>query len=211
MPISLIVFDCDGVILESVDVKTKAFGRTMEKYGPEAVSRFIDYHVANGGVSRYKKFEWFYREVLGRTIDEAELASLAECFKNLVFEGVMNAPMVRGALASIETLHHRMPMYVASGTPTEELTQVLNARNLTRFFKGVYGSPPAKTELLKHIIEQEGTDPADTLMIGDSSTDLAAAQACGTLFWGRGESFKQSGWPWSEDLRHLLRYIDDAN
>jgi len=211
MPISLIVFDCDGVILESMDVKTKAFGMTVEEYGPEAVSRLIDYHIAHGGISRYKKFEWFYKEVLQQSIDEDKLSKLAERFKNIAFEGVMSAPMVPGALKTIEALHDRIPIYVASGAPHEELKQVLHARNLIRFFKGVYGFPPGKTELLQRIIEQEGANAADTLMVGDSSTDLAAAQACGTLFFGRGESFKHSRWAWSEDLCDLIQYIYSMN
>ena len=33
MALSLIVFDCDGVILESVDAKTKAFAQVAEPLG----------------------------------------------------------------------------------------------------------------------------------------------------------------------------------
>ena len=33
MALSLIVFDCDGVILESVDAKTKGFGQVAEPLG----------------------------------------------------------------------------------------------------------------------------------------------------------------------------------
>ena len=39
MALSLIVFDCDGVILESVDAKTKAFGQVAEPLGAEARDR----------------------------------------------------------------------------------------------------------------------------------------------------------------------------
>ena len=207
LPISLVVFDCDGVLLESVDVKTRAFGQTVEKYGPEAVSRLIDYHMANGGVSRYKKFEWFYREVLDRDITPDQLRALGERFKNLAFDGVMNASMVPGALECIEALHNRITMYVASGAPKEELTAVLNARNLSRYFKESYGSPPGKTELLQRILHQTKAEPEKTIMVGDSSTDLVAAQACGTLFFGRGDRFSQSGLPWSKDLHGLLAHI----
>lgn len=207
LPISLVVFDCDGVLLESVDVKTKAFALTVEEHGPEAVSRLIDYHMANGGVSRYKKFEWFYREVLDCDITLDQLQALGERFKQLAFDGVMNAPMVTGVLECIKALHNQIPMYVASGAPKEELIAVLNARNLSCYFKESYGSPPGKAELLQRILHQTGTEPKKTIMVGDSPTDLAAAQTCGTLFYGRGEHFKQSGWPWSKDLHGLLAHI----
>ena len=207
LPISLLVFDCDGVILESVEVKTKAFGLTVEEHGSEAVDRLVEYHVKHGGVSRYKKFEWFYREVLGREITPSELRRLGERFKQLAFDGVLNAPMVAGALECIKTLHTQIRMYVASGAPQEELTAVLNARNLSRFFMGSYGSPPGKTELLQRILHQSENRPEKTIMVGDSATDLDAAQACGTLFFGIGKNFEKSGWPWAEDLHGLLAHI----
>lgn len=211
LPISLVVFDCDGILLESVDVKTKAFAQTVAEHGAEAVTRLIDYHMAHGGVSRYEKFEWFYREVLGREITQNELQALGGRFKQLAFEGVMNAPMVQGAMDAIEALHGKLPLYVVSGTPHEELNMVLDTRTLTPFFQGIYGSPPDKIELLHRIIKQQSVYPAEILMIGDSTTDLMAAQECGTLFYGRGRQFEKSGWPWSNDLHGLVDHIDAKN
>ena len=128
-------------------------------------------------------------------------------FKQLAFDGVMNAPMVQGALECIEEMYGKLPMYVASGAPHEELVAVLEARNLSHFFEGMYGTPPGKTELLRRIIEGVGANPAETLMVGDSSTDMTAAEACGAQFYGRGECFRDSGYPWSENLSGLLGYI----
>ena len=205
----MVVFDCDGVILESVDVKTRAFGRIVEEYGSEAVARMTKYHLTHGGVSRFRKFEWFYDEVLGRKISEDELQSLSRKFRELVFEGVMRSLMVPGIMKTLESLHGRLPMYVASGTPNDELFQVLDARNLTRFFVGVYGTPPGKTELLRRIIEQEEVAPNDTLMVGDSSTDLEAAQFCGTRFFGVGAEFAVTAWPFGHDCTALAQWIED--
>jgi len=207
--ISLVVFDCDGVILESVDVKTRAFGKIVEKYGPESVARMTEYHLAHGGVSRSRKFEWFYDEVLGRKITEQEIQSLSKKFSQLAFKGVMRSPMVPGIMETLEFVHGRLPMYVASGTPNDELLQVMDARNLTRFFNGVYGTPPEKSELLRRIIEQEGIAPNDTLMVGDSSTDLDAAQSCGSQFFGIGTEFAVTRWPFGHDCTTLAQWIDE--
>ena len=209
MSISLVVFDCDGVILESVDVKTRAFGQIVEEYGPEAVVRMTEYHHAHGGVSRTRKFEWFYDEVLGLKITEQGIQELSRKFRQLVFEGVMRSPMVPGIMETLKSLHGRLPMYVASGTPHDELLQVLDARNLTRFFNGVYGTPPEKSELLRRIIELEGIAPNDTLMVGDSSTDLDAARSCGARFYGISTAFAETPWPFGHDCIALAQWIDD--
>ena len=209
MPISLVVFDCDGVILDSVDVKTRAFGQIVEESGPDAVARMTEYHLAHGGVSRTRKFEWFYDEVLGRNITEDELQVLSRKFRQLVFEGVIRSPLVPGIMETLESLHGKLPMYVASGTPNDELLQVLDARNLTCFFEGVYGTPPEKSELLRRIIELAGIAPNDTLMVGDSSTDLDAARSCGASFFGIGAEFAETPWPFGYDCTVLSQWIDD--
>ncbi|MEF2808822.1 MAG: HAD family hydrolase, partial [Desulfovibrio sp.] len=45
MSLACIVFDCDGVILDSVPTKTRAFARLAEPYGAEARDRFVMYHM----------------------------------------------------------------------------------------------------------------------------------------------------------------------
>jgi phosphoglycolate phosphatase-like HAD superfamily hydrolase len=208
MALSCIIFDCDGVILESVSVKTRAFARLAEPFGAEAADRLVLYHAAHGGVSRYKKFEWLYREVLGREIAREELADLGRRFAEIAFEEVCRCDLVPGVEDVLRRRHGRTPMYVCSGAPHEELQAVLRRRGLHRYFAGIYGSPPAKTELLREIIRLAGVDPAGAVMVGDSVTDLDAATAVGTLFYGRGGELKGGGFPWGEDLTGLNAWLD---
>lgn len=206
----LIVLDCDGVVLESVDAKTRAFGKLVEKHGDEAKQRMIDYHLSNGGVSRFLKFAWFYRKALGREITEHESEECGRLFTQYCFNEVINSSFVPGAIEFISSYHHHVPLYVASGTPHEELIEILKARDLTRYFKGAYGSPPAKTEILRSIVCSAGVLPNETLMVGDSNNDLEAALSVGTSFYGRGRNFSKTKWPWGEDLNGLSSYIGIA-
>ena len=61
-----LIFDCDGVILNSNQLKTNAFRKVFEKYNINAVDEFIEYHRSNGGVSRYIKIENFLKNILLR-------------------------------------------------------------------------------------------------------------------------------------------------
>ena len=54
-----LVFDCDGVVLNSNSVKTSAFYKAALAYGEVAATALVEYHVANGGVSRYKSSRIF--------------------------------------------------------------------------------------------------------------------------------------------------------
>jgi phosphoglycolate phosphatase-like HAD superfamily hydrolase len=65
------IFDCDGVLLDSNHVKTKAFYTAGLPYGEDAARHLVDYHCRNGGVSRYQNFDYFLRNIVG-LVDEGD-------------------------------------------------------------------------------------------------------------------------------------------
>ena len=87
--IRAIAFDFDGVLVESVEVKTRAFARLFNTEGPDAVRKILDYHLENGGVSRFEKFKTIYRSILKRPLSEEQFRSLCERFSELVVDEVV--------------------------------------------------------------------------------------------------------------------------
>lgn len=207
MPPLVLVFDCDGVILESVDVKTSAFARIAEPYGQEAQDRLVLYHTLNGGVNRIKKFEWFFAEVLGKPLDAATLADLNQRYSKYAYDGVLNAPLVNGLMETLDLWNGVFPMYVCSGAPHDELNIILAHRKLHTYFEGIYGAPPAKSILLQRIVDSVNVPPDHVIMIGDSGTDLDAAEHARTRFYGRGPTFANSRWPHSADLVNFNTWL----
>ena len=59
-----LIFDCDGVILNSNKIKTDAFRKVLNNFDQNAIDEFIKYHQTNGGISRYIKFEYFLNNIL---------------------------------------------------------------------------------------------------------------------------------------------------
>lgn len=207
MSINCLVFDCDGVILDSVPVKTRAFRRLAEPYGAEAADRFEMYHSRHGGVSRYKKFEWFFEEVLGRPIEQEESREWGNKFERYALEEVRKCPMIPGAMDVLEKWTGALSMYVCSGAPNAEVNLVLAERGLNRFFKRILGTPPAKAELLAEIARSEIFDPSDIVMVGDATTDQDAAEKVGTQFYGVGAGLKGGSFPWGEDLTSFNSWV----
>jgi phosphoglycolate phosphatase-like HAD superfamily hydrolase len=206
--LALLVFDCDGVLLESVQAKTLAFRRIGAQFGPEAADRLAEYHALHGGVSRSEKFAWFFEEVLGRRILPEENAALCLLFAEYCLDEVLASELVPGALEVLDRWRGRVPLYVASGTPQQELVEVFTRRGLAGYFAGLSGYPPDKTGLLRNILDRSGLSPQETLMVGDSLSDQLAAEAAGTLFYGRGAAFRASGWPWHRDLTRLNAHLE---
>lgn len=208
MKLQCLVFDCDGVILDSVPVKTRAFARLAEPYGPEARDRFVMYHTVHGGVSRYRKFAWFFREQLGREISEEESAEWGRRFADYALDEVRRCALIPGALDVLRAWQGRLPLYVCSGAPDEEVRMVLAERGLDEYFTAIHGSPPAKAELLASIVKSAGASPETTLMVGDAITDRNAAEQVGTAFYGVGAELKGGPFPWGPDLLGLNSWIE---
>ena len=55
---NLIVFDLDGVILESLEAKTDAFSELYNEYGENIVSKVRNYHLQNVVLAVLKKLNF---------------------------------------------------------------------------------------------------------------------------------------------------------
>jgi HAD superfamily hydrolase (TIGR01549 family) len=185
LPIEAIIFDFDGVLVESLDVKTAAFARMYEKYGPETVAQVVDYHLRHGGMSRYEKFRYYEKILLGHHIGPGEEKRLGEMFSALVVEAVVHAPWVPGAYDFLSAHYRTQDLYVASGTPEPEMIAIVKRREVEHFFVSVHGSPASKEEIIMDICLDHRYDRDSVLMVGDSQTDYEGARKAGILFVGR--------------------------
>ncbi len=182
--IKAVILDFDGVILESVDIKTMAFREIFKEY-PEQVDAIVEYHLNHGGVSRYKKFIYFYNNILKQPITDEKLTELGERFSKLILEGIKRCAFVLGALEFLEEYSKKLRLYVASGTPEMELRAIVKERGLESYFKGVYGTPATKSEIIRRILDEENLKKDEVIFIGDSETDYKEALKEGVPFIAR--------------------------
>jgi phosphoglycolate phosphatase-like HAD superfamily hydrolase len=182
--VDAIFFDCDGVLLDSVHVKERVFRRLMEERIPAHASAAMDYYWRNGGTSRLEKFRWIWRNLVGEPLEETTVRRLGEEFADTVFRGVVECPMIPGAMEFLERFCPRLPAFVISGTPGPELERVVAARGLTKFFRGVFGSPDHKTAIGGRLLAEHRYDPRRVWFVGDATTDRDAARNLGVHFVG---------------------------
>lgn len=179
-----IVFDFDGVILESVDIKTRAF-RELLPGRPALQDRLERHHLAHLGVSRYEKFEWICRELLAHAPSREEIADLDRRFSAAIALHMRTCAFVPGAREFLLRHADKEPLYVASATPEIELRHIVEDRALTTLFKGIYGFPTTKADALARVVRDVGGAPEDVLFVGDSRQDAEAARAVGVTFVAR--------------------------
>ncbi len=181
-----IIFDFDGVIVESGKIKTQAFAELYRPYGDDIVAQVVQFHTQNGGMSRYHKFRHFQEHFLHQPpLTEAEEKQLDIRFSELVVEAVIAAEPVPGAIELIQRQSGKIPLFVASGTPESELKVIVERRGLTPYFTKVRGAPALKKTIIAEILSAYSLAPESVLMIGDAMADYEGAQANHTAFLGR--------------------------
>lgn len=177
-------FDFDGVLADSVEVKTRAFARLFEPFGAEIEARVVEHHRRYSGVTRVDKFRHYYREFLGQPLDEAGLADLCRRFARLVVDEVVAAPEIPGAVVFLQAWKGRLPFFVVSATPEEEIQEIVRRRGWSQYFREVRGAPRSKRDNLEILLQAHGLAPARCLFFGDAASDYRAAEACGVTFLG---------------------------
>lgn len=177
-------FDFDGVLADSVEVKTEAFAKLYEPYGREVVVQVIEHHRRYGGMTRADKFRYYHRNYLGRELSENEMAELCQQFSELVVDEVVAAPEIRGAGDFLRKWCFGLPCFVISATPEEEIREIVRRRGMTNYFKEVLGAPVSKHDNLARLLNTFGLNPSKCCLFGDAESDYIAAHGCGVEFIG---------------------------
>jgi len=216
---SSIVFDCDGVLLDSNQIKSDCFRSVALPWGVDSANALYSYHLDNGGVSRYLKFSYFFEKILPNYvpnarpgIDGPDYEQLLENYSALVWDQLMSCSVARG-IDSLKKLSPYSSWSIASGGDQVELRQLFDARGLIHYFDGgIFGSPDSKDVILSRAI-QHSIIRFPALFLGDSKYDYEAATKVGIDFlfvsdWTDVEDWRQwvssNGIPHVRSIAHML-------
>ncbi len=169
------IFDCDGVILDSNSLKTSAFKEVTKKFGAEIVDAFVSYHKQNGGVSRYKKFEWLFKNLIKECPSQKQLLNITKQYASIVAKKMLSCKITPGLKALKE--HANVPNWsIVSGGDQTELREIFRKRDLNKFFNsGIYGSPKPKRIIFQENF-QNGIFKLPAVYFGDSKMDYEVAK-----------------------------------
>lgn len=171
----LIFWDFDGVIKESISVKTEAFIELFKHFGNDLCNKVKIHHLENGGISRYEKIP-LYLEWSGVSPDDEKVNEFLIKFEYLVKRKVINSPWVPGVYNFLKKNHKKYVFILISATPHEEIKEICKAIKIDKYFYEIYGSPTSKSQLIKNSIDKQRISPECCLMFGDAQTDINAAK-----------------------------------
>tara|TARA_X000001036_G_C20498545_1_gene732894 strand:- start:257 stop:907 length:651 start_codon:yes stop_codon:yes gene_type:complete len=183
--IKAIIFDYDGVIAESNKVKSDAYEKMYSKYGTDVVKKVMNHHKNNGGISRFKKFKLYHKMFLSDEISDTKLNKLCEDYSKIVVSGVINSPYVDGVYNFISNNFEKYSFFISTGTPTNEIIEILEKKNIKVFFKEIYGSPDEKKFHVSEILKKFNFKRNEVIFVGDAISDRDAARLNKIKFIGR--------------------------
>ena len=190
-----IIFDCDGVILNSNNVKTESFRKAFLDYKEDLVNEFISYHKSNGGISRYEKIEFFLEHLAPKYNYVNEIRNynfLINQYSSICIEALYNVEVAQG-LKNLRNYNRESNWLIISGGDQSELRNVFKFKEINDYFDGgIFGSPDKKIDILIREIENKNIQyPA--LFLGDSKLDyqVANSQLINFIFISQWTDFKE--------------------
>ena len=182
----VILWDFDGVIIDSNSVREFGFREVLKEFDPEEVEQLIDFHNANGGWSRYVKFRYFYEEILKRQISESQVQELANSFSSIMVDRLPNPELlIQETVRFIQEMNSQgKEMHIVSGSDGNELRSLCEQLELSKYFISINGSPTPKPALVKAIIDNGNILASQYCLIGDAVNDYDAAKTNTITFFG---------------------------
>ena len=180
----LLLLDFDGVIVDSVAIKVDAYLRVYAGEPPEKLQAVLDYQRSHAGETRRLKFRHFEAELFRRPVTDEAIEALSREYTRLTYDAVLGCALIPGAREFLEAVHRTASLHIVSGTPLEELTDIVRRRGLSRYFASLHGAPATKPEAFRNILAATAVSPDRTLAIGDGTTEYDAAAALGIPFLG---------------------------
>ena len=168
------LFDCDGVIFDSNEIKSNGFYEIAIRYGKDAAEKMVNYHKKYGGISRYEKINILICDILKKNFTQKEFDRLVYEYGNYCYQKLMTCSVTPGFHTLIETLPQTTGRFVVSGGRQDELATVFLNRNLAQYFDEIYGSPLSKKDILAKL-HDEGKLVEPVVFVGDSRYDYEVA------------------------------------
>jgi len=195
-----VIFDLDGVVLDTNKIKYDNIVRVMKKYCKENKAReVVEYFTSNNGIPREIKINKFF---------EAETAKkIISEYKDLNAKTLIDSGFTRGfteILCYLESF--KVSIYILSGGDKNEVENILRQKEIISKFTLIMGGPKTKYENLgTHQIE------GDILFIGDSKIDYEVASKFGFDFvFMYGYSQFSTWYTYFKD-KHEVTIIEDCS
>ena len=180
--IDLVIFDCDGVVVDSEVLSCESLVDVLDLYGvrvslDDVFEKFLG--------RSFSLVEAYYLETVGRPLPDALRTGYRTTLASKFRSFLKPMPAIVGLLNALET-----PYCLASSSDRERIDVTLEVTGLRRLFTNrIYLSsmvPEGKPapDLFLYAARQMGHKPRRSLVVEDTVSGVLAGKAAGMTVWG---------------------------
>lgn len=177
MGIAGIIFDCDGVLVDSEIIAVELDQQALQELGiewtrDEVIHNFLGKSDAHNLA--------IIEDILGRSLPDDWLADLDRKYRDAFATRLKPIPGIRESLEALG-----LPVCVASSGSHEKIRNSLQLTDLANFFgDNIFSSSDVtrgkpEPDLFLHAAAQMGWNPANTVVVEDSNAGITAALRAG--------------------------------
>ena len=181
----IIVFDFDGVIIDSNGVKIEEYRNLFSQFTKDqtTLDEIIKIYKNSAGIPREVTLKKVFKEIFDKTISSQEVENLSSDFSKQIFRRLETIEPLKGFLEYL-AIHKEINKHIISGAPNSDILYLIKRLNLTKHFKSIKGGPLNKKNELNNIRELEKVKAQDIVYFGDQRNDCIAAKSAGVGFIG---------------------------
>lgn len=210
-----IFFDFDGVILNSAELKTECFKHSVGDFNESQINEFLDFHIENMGVSRYKKFDFYIKNILKSRNNRDNLKkNLLARFEECLQKNLYNSNLIYGAKDILEwAKKNNHSCHIISGTPQNDLKEIVKHYKIENYFKTINGTPGNKTFHIRKLSSLFKIELDHSIFVGDAITDFNAAKQFNIKFFAIDSIHMHNFWldnqvNFFDNLKQLNIYLE---
>jgi phosphoglycolate phosphatase-like HAD superfamily hydrolase len=195
------IFDCDGVVVDSNQLKSDGFEAALKDQPAECIQAFLTHHKENGGISRFVKFRRFFTETNPRDDPEAAIDHALSKYASFLRKALLEANLIPGAEDLLSELSSRdIAIIMISGGKETEVQWLMREKGLADHFHSILGSPVSKLEHLQRL-QAEDRLAGSGIYFGDGAGDWQASREYDIPFcfvndaseWEEGKKLAEQG------------------
>ena len=174
MHYKIIVFDFDGTLINSNEIKLIAYYKAFS-------SVELDKSIIDDILKEFPELNRY--DTIGKIILASNNSSINQDeiifrYNKIVMTDIIKAtPLEYAEKILVELKKRELKLYLSSNTPLEILSEIINAKNWRFYFKDIYGYPSEKSETIKKIIKENKFSKDKYLVVGDGESDKISASS----------------------------------
>jgi phosphoglycolate phosphatase-like HAD superfamily hydrolase len=189
--IKCVVFDFDGTLIESNEIKRRTFY--------EVTKNLVDADILLDKILSYPdsgdRYDIFDTLIIELKLDREVFVSaskLSDSYTKICEYEISRAPEIKGAVKTIKELRSLgVKIFISSATPEITLQKIIDMRGWKDMINMALGSPDSKIDHLQTILTKNKYSISEVVYVGDSEVDRDAALLVGCRFVGIGKDWSR--------------------